>query len=394
MISTPAVISRRALILGRVGSREVDAQVEVLQQQGHRVLPLKPYPDRPLPLYVVEAAIAAARDAHCAPSRGLPALRHAIAGQLGAEIRVPIVPDQQVLVTNGGMHALFLTFAALLGPGDEVIVPAPCYFLQGIADLLGFQLVYVSMSESEGYRWDHNRLAAAITPRTRAVFVNTPVNPTGYVLTEDDLRTIALLASEHGLWIIADESYDRMLYDGRRHFSILARPEAERQTVLIRSCTKSYAMPAWRVGYVVATAPVVDAMTKILEWQCLYVNTVCQAAAAAAINGPQDWLNGVAEEFQANRDRLLQYVAATQRIHCVVPQGGPFLFLNVAELGVDGDRVAQHLLHESGLAVTPGSTLQSRDHVRLAFGGAPEVIAEVGRRLQTAASCILRTLRG
>ncbi|HOR01470.1 MAG TPA: aminotransferase class I/II-fold pyridoxal phosphate-dependent enzyme [Anaerolineae bacterium] len=371
--------------LSRVGSRVVSADIAALRQQGRKVLSLLPHPECPLPAHVIEAAIAAARDPHSPPSRGLLALRQAIARRLTAETGAAIDPGEQVLATNGAMQALFVSFAALFDPGDEMLVPAPCFFLDGIADLVGVQLRYVQMDEAQGYRWDYEHLAAAITPHTRAIYVNTPENPTGYVLTEEDMRAVARLAAEHGLWVVADESYDRMIYDGRTHVSMLAIPSVGPRTVLIRSCTKSYAMAAWRVGYIVAPPRAIAAMTKVLEWQCLYGNAVCQAAAAAAINGPSDWLDGVAQEFQRNRDILCQAVASTPGLSCVVPQGGPFVFLNVAGLGVDGDRFAHYLLHQLDCPATSGSTMEATDHVRIAFGGDPEVVAEAGRRLARAA---------
>jgi aspartate aminotransferase len=190
-------VSERLHSLPRVGSRAVDAEVERLKQAGYSFLPLKPYPDRPLPPHIIEAAIRAARNPHNAPSRGLPDLLQAVAQRLATEMPVTIDPEKEILVTGGGMHALFVSFGAVMGPGDQAIVPAPCYFLQGIADLLGFELVYVPMSEEQGYRWDYDRIAAAITPRTRAIFVNTPVNPTGVVLDSNDLSAISRLAERN-----------------------------------------------------------------------------------------------------------------------------------------------------------------------------------------------------
>jgi aspartate/methionine/tyrosine aminotransferase len=377
--------SQRAQDLSRVGSRAVDAQVDALRRQGHRVLPLKPHPERPIPPHVIEAAMAAVHERCSPPSRGLLRLREAIATRLQTEMAVTIDPEEHVLVTNGGMQALFVAFASLFDHGDEVLVPAPCFFLDGIAHLMGVRLRYVPMEETERYRWDHKRLETALTSRTRAIFVNTPVNPTGYVLTDGDLQRVARLASEHNLWVLADESYDRMVYDGRRHLSIFSLSEARPRTVLIRSCTKSYAMPAWRVGYLVAPSQAVAVMTKAFEWQCLYGNSVCQSAAAAALAGPQDWLADVPAEFQANRDTMCRAIAATEGLACVVPQGGPFVFINVSAVGVDGDFFARRLLYDYGVPGTPGSTMRARHHVRIAFGGEPATVEDAAHRISRAA---------
>lgn len=383
-----AAVSDRAEQLSRVGSRGVDARVEQLQKQGRQFLRLLPYPDRQLPDHVVQAAIEAVHDPHSPPSRGLPRLREAIAARLGQELPLELEPDEQILVTSGGMHALFVSFAALLDTGDELIVPAPCYFLQGIADLLGFRIVYIPMFEAERFRFDVGRLADAVTPRTRAIFINTPVNPTGYVLTRQDLTALIELAAARGLWLVSDESYDRMLYDGARHVSPLNLPGSLPLTVLIRSMTKTYAMPAWRVGYLVAPTATIEKMTRILEWQSLYGNGVSQAAAAAALSGPQQWLDGVADEFQRNRDCMMEFIQASEHLSSVTPQGGPFVFVNASRLGVDGDFLAKYLLEECGIAATPGSTLQSSDHVRIPMGGQLDAVREAGTRLVRAAERI------
>lgn len=373
----------RSKRLRRVGSREVDARVERLGKQGHTILPLKPYPDRPLPLHVVEATIQAIQDSHSAPSQGLAALRQAIAMRLANEMSRALDFENEILVTNGGMHALFVAFATLLDPGDEVLVPAPCYFLDGIADLLGFRLNYVPLLEADGFQFDHARLASAITPRTRAIFLNTPVNPTGYVVTRDDLDFLITLAHQHGIWLVSDESYDGMVYDGRKHLSPLSLVQGKDCTILVRSLTKSYCMPAWRVGYIAAPRHIIPEMIRVLEWQCLYGNGVSQGAAAAAIAGPQEWLDGIAEEFQANRNRILGYIENTS-LTCVVPQGAPFVFLNTSGLGITGDEFARDLLEQFGIAATPGSTLQSLYHVRIPIGGSAGLLDEAGRRIELA----------
>lgn len=384
----PPTPSARANHLIRVGSRQVDMQVELLQRQGQFILPLLPYPNRALPEHVIQAAIRAVCEPHSPPSRGLLVLRDAIARRLAIELSHMYDPEQEILVTNGGMHALFVAFATLLDPGDELIVPAPCYFIQGIADLLGFRIVYVHMHEAENFRFEFERLAAAVTPRTRAIFLNTPVNPTGYVLTTNDLAYLVELAANRGLWLVSDESYDRMIYDGACHTSPLNVPGAQRLTVLVRSMTKSYAMPAWRVGFVAAPATAVEKMTRVLEWQSLYGNGISQAAAAAALSGPQEWLDGVAAEFQRNRDCLIGALEPSPYLTCVVPQGGPFLFVNVSRLQVDGDYFARFILEQYGIAATPGSTLGSSAHVRIPIGGALETAGEAGARLNRAAEQI------
>jgi aminotransferase len=390
--------------LPRVGSRALADHVQAARQRGIDVLELVPYPVRTLPSHVIAAAERAIAENQEAPSQGLPRLRRAVARRLGMEIGREINPDTEVLVTSGAMQGLSIVFRALLEPGDEVVIPSPCYFFHGCIELAGGVAVHVPMAEETGFAWDMEAIAAAITPRTRAIVVNTPVNPTGYVLTRAEIAALADLALAHDLLIIADESYDRMVYDGYQHESVAAIPEAaacplclatlacrpgqagqaggqaRERTILIRSCTKSYAMPAWRVGYIVAPADLTAQFTKAMEWELLHVNHVAQAAAAAAIDGPQDWLEDVAEEFQRARDWLLSGLAKVDGFSCVRPRGGPFLFLNIARLFASSEAASDALL-AVGVPTVPGRYCQSDAHVRLAFGATSDVLDRVIARL-------------
>jgi aspartate/methionine/tyrosine aminotransferase len=174
-----------------------------------------------------------------------------------------------------------------------------------------------------------------------------------------------------------------MVYDGRQHISPLGLSGGRECTIFIRSLTKSYCMPAWRVGYIAAPAHTIPDMTKVLEWQSLYGNAMSQAAAAAALGGPQAWLDGIAEEFQVNRDCILSCIQDT-RLTCVVPQGAPFVFLNTSRLDVTGEGFARTLLEQFGIAATPGSTLHAPYHVRIPIGGPVELIEKAGIRIQHA----------
>jgi aspartate/methionine/tyrosine aminotransferase len=369
----------------RVGSRVTDARIEELVREGREVIPLKPYPSRPLPPHVLEAVEKAAQEPVNPPSRGIPEFRRAVAATLGSELCMEIDPDSNVLATCGSMHALFVIFLSVLNAGDAVLVPAPCYFLEGLIEPQGAQIIYVPMQEGEGYRWDFERIEAAINGRVRCIFLNTPANPTGYVLTRGDLESLAEIAERHNLLLVADESYDTLVYDGRSHLSVALIPEIRNRTVLVRSFTKSYAMPGWRVGFVIAPSGLTECFTKTLEWTMLYGAYVNQKAAAAALLGPRRWLAGVANDFQRARDFLCSGIERLHGFSCVKPAGGPFLFLNVKRLCCDGDRAATILLEEYGVPTTPGCYLRSKEHVRMAFGAELPVLQEALARLERAA---------
>ena len=368
-----------------VGSRLLATQVKAARRRGIDVLPLMPYAERPPSPEAVEAVVSEIRQNREAPSRGLPELCEAVAERIGGEIGHPVDPESEVLVTNGSMQALNLVFRATVDPGDEVIIPSPCYFFGGCVELAGGRAVHVPMEESGGYAWDVDRIAAAVTPRTVAIVVNTPVNPTGVVLGEDTLRAIADMAERHDLLIVSDESYDTMVYDGRRHLSCAGIAGAAPRTALIRSFTKSFAMPAWRVGYIVGPPSVIDACTKALEWEQLHGNHVAQAGAASAMRHPVYPGDSMAQEFQQLRDVIHPFVSSDRPLHALKPAGGPFLFINVSEV-FDSSTQASAALLEAGIPTTAGHFCQSDQHVRMAFGASPEVLREVGRRLSEIAA--------
>jgi aspartate/methionine/tyrosine aminotransferase len=346
-------------------------------------LSLKPYPPLPTPEHIVYAAQEAAVHPYSAPARGVLSLREGIARHLTAECGAQIDPEQEVLVTNGGMNALHVLFLTLLEPGDEVIVPSPCYFLEGLVQRLGARLVFVPMDGCRGFEWDLGRIEDAITERSKILFLNTPVNPTGRVLTLEELGQIGEIAEAHDICILSDESYDRITYDGRKHVSPLALPGCRERTVLVRSFTKSFVMPAWRVGYIVAEAGLTASFLKMFEWINLYANQVCQAAAAAAIMGPQAWLAEAASILQANRDRVLAGIEGGP-LSCAKPQGSPFVFLNVSRLGVSGDAFADLLFRRFGIPAISGSALQAPQYVRIPIGATPDTVDEFVSRLQRA----------
>jgi aspartate/methionine/tyrosine aminotransferase len=363
-----------------VGSRELETRVAAAQRTGVDVLPLSPYPVRSLPPHVLDAAERAMRENRESPSRGLSSLREAIADDLGPELGRTFDPQREVLVTNGAMHALNLVFRAILRPGDEVIVPAPCYFFHGCVELAGGVTVHVPMREEDGFAWDHEAIKRAITPRSRAIMISSPVNPTGYVLSPSDLDALARLAVEHDLLVVSDESYDRMVYDGAAHLSIAALPETVARTVLIRSFTKSYAMPAWRVGYIVAPPPFVDLFAKALEWEFLHPSHVGQAACTAAMCGDRRWLGDIAAEFQSRRDRILAGLANVPGVPCARPRGGPFVFLDVHR-SFASSLAASDAFLAVGVPTTPGWYCQSDRHVRLAFGATDETLDRAVERI-------------
>jgi aspartate/methionine/tyrosine aminotransferase len=328
------------------------------------------------------AAEEAVRKSVNPPSTGIPEFREAVANALSGELSFSIDPDTQVLATCGGMHALSIIFSALLDEGDAVVVPSPGYFLDGSITPLGANIIHVPMPEKNDFSWDFELLENSITKSTKLLFLNTPVNPTGYVLTAHDLENVASIADKHNLLIVADESYDKLVFDGLRHRSIASIDRARSRTILVRSFTKSYAMPNWRVGYIVAPPELLIHFTRTLEWMMLYGNYVSQKAAAAALAGPQDWLAESLREFENNRNLFLAGLRTIPNICSVKPMGGPFIFPNVSRLKRPSEEICDVLLRRFGIPSVPGSAFGSDHHIRIALGGGISLIKALLQRFR------------
>jgi aminotransferase len=314
---------------------------------GTEVLPLKGSMAAPLPAHVREAVLAAVEEhAVTPPSRGHLALREAIAQSLPA----PADPERGILVTNGAMHALSLLFRALLQPGDEVLVPVPCYFFAGLIERAGGVFVPVPS-------WDPSAIEAAVTPRSRALVLTNPNNPDGRLPSRAEIDQHLALAARQGLTVITDEAYERCIHEGE-----LASAWGAPNVILVRSLGKSLAMPAWRIGFVAAEPPVIDACLRELEWDVIRVGHVAQRAATAALEGPQDWLDEVADGYRRDRDAAYAAIAEHPRLSAALPAAGPFLWLELGELSSE-DVIAE------GLPVVDGAAFGTPGYARLPFGG-------------------------
>jgi aspartate aminotransferase len=243
--------------------------------------------------------------------------------------------------------------------------------------MAGGRPVYADMRETDGYTQDFHLIRQRISPRTKAMVLSSPVNPTGYVYTRQDVEQFLVLANDYNLLLISDESYDRMIYDGLPHISPLNFPEGKGRTVLIKSFTKSYALSMLRVGYIMAEAPLLSAFRKVLEWTVLHNAYLNQKGALAALDGPQEWLLQIFQEFERRRNQVMEGIRNIPAFSCGTPSGGPFIFLNVSRRSSDCDAYARYLLHDFGIPAVGGKYFHARDHVRIPFGGTKEAVASL-----------------
>jgi aspartate/methionine/tyrosine aminotransferase len=378
-VTAERLLSARIRSLTDVPSRAV-AELPV------ELLPLHGAPVVPPPPHVVEEAERAARAPVYAPARGLAELREAISDACSGELGWRPDPLTEIVVTNGGMQAIDAALAALLDPGDEVLLPAPCFFYHQVIGLAGAVPVHVPGDPARSYAPDWDALAAAASERTKLLVVTTPANPTGYVVTEEDVSALTELAERHDLAVVCDEAYELLVYDGRRHLSPLRSEALRERAVLVRSFTKSYALAPWRLGYAVAPAALADGVARAVAWSTLSVGHVSQAAGAAAIRGGRGWLPTVLASYQANRDRICAAVARLDGLSCHVPQGAAFVWLDVRGLGAPSGAIADRLAREFGIPATAGEHFGSPGFVRIPFGGRAETIDELARRLAVASA--------
>ncbi len=384
-IEPPQPFADRIEAVGRVTSKAMLDAITEQRRRGRDVISLRGAPYWLPPEHVLAAAERAVREPDAAPSNGFEQLRQAVADRLGDDDEIEVDPQTQVLVTAGAMHGLNLICSAVLNPGDEVIVPSPAFGFYGPIRLAGGVDVYAPTHQHNGWQWDIDAIESAVTPRTRMILINSPTNPTGYVATRRDLEAVAALAERHNLWVVSDECYDTMVYDGHEHLRFAALPGVQDRAVTVCSMTKSYAMQPWRIGYLVGPPKLTAAVRRLLEWHMMTGSHIAQRAAAAALAGPQEWVKQTAVKYQHSRDLMSAGLADAPGISFASPGGTPFLFLNVSGLQLTGGQFVDELMANEGVAAEPGGPYGSESHVRLMFGAEDDVIHEAARRITAAA---------
>lgn len=353
-------------------------------------------PDFDTPEPIKEAAIAALKRGvtKYTPSGGTEELRRAICEKLARDNGLDYTP-RQVLVSVGAKHTLYNIMQAVLEPGDEVLVPAPYWVsYPEQVKLAGATPVIVPAAEEDGFRITAAALAAAVTPRTRMLILNSPSNPTGAAVDREELARIAGLAVERDLIVVSDEIYEKLTYDGRAHTSIASLgDEIYRRTLTVNGFSKAYSMTGWRLGYVAGDADVVAAMGRIQDQSTSNPTSFAQAGGVAALTGPQDAVVTMAAAFEERRNVIVDRLNAIRGIRCTKPDGAFYVFPNVSGLLSgsisDGDALAEYLLRDARVGVVPGSGFGAPNYVRLSYATSLEQIEKGVARIAEAAARLL-----
>ena len=320
------------------------------------------HPAVDMPSHVVEAAARAAERPVYAPTLGAPPLREAIAAELSRELGWAVDPERNVLVTVGGMQALYVAARCF---GGRSVSHAPSFFFPQLVAAAGGTCLATGGS---GGRPDWDAFTAAIDRETTLAIVNTPVNPTGYVFRGTDLDAIAAALAGSDALLLSDEAYAGILYDGHEHLSPATHPELQERTLVLRSFSKTYAMAAWRVGFAVGPADAIEAMARAFAWQALAIDGVAQAAAHAALTGPQDWIEAARAELAEMRPRAIEAANATGILRAALPEAAAFIWAAVD----DEDGLSDTLARAYGITALPGKHFGLRvgtPHLRIPFGG-------------------------
>ena len=386
----------RVALLKPTAVNAILADVRRVQATGVAVVSLmRGEPDFRTPEHIGEAVIEAVRAGRTGypDNRGELRFREAVAGKLAAENGVAYDPGSEILATTGATLGLACALTALVGDGDEVLLPDPIYdaYHSPIALAGGRSRPVRAPIVNGRFELPVEALEAAVTPATRAVLLNTPWNPVGTVFRRDELEALAAFVVRHDLLLISDEIYETIVFDGRRHICPASlSPEVRARTVVVNSLSKTYAMPGWRVGYCAAPAQIVQAMFLVLQQLSRGPATFIQDAAAAALTGPQDAVQAMQREYAARRAQVVEALGGIPRVHVLPTEGGFFSMVDVRETGRTSNDVRLHLLERHGVVVAHGSAYGpgGEGTLRVSFASGGDNLARGLERLRAGLSSL------
>ena len=378
--------------LGTESAFEVLAKAKGLEAQGRDIVHLEiGQPDFITPANISEAAFKAMKDGHTGygPSAGLLEFREVIAEHISETRGVEIHPDE-VTVTPGAKPIIFFTILALVNEGDEVIYPNPGFpIYESVVDFIDGKAVPLPLREEVGFRFRIEDLEASISDRTKLLIINSPQNPTGGTLAKSDLEAIAELAIKHDFYVLTDEVYSRILYEGV-HDSLISLPGMKERTILLEGHSKTYAMTGWRLGYGIAPTELADKITQLTINSNSCTATFTQFAGIEALKGPQDFVHEMVTEFRKRRDAIVNGLNAIEGVSCIKPLGAFYVFPNVSQLPLSCQDLSDYLLEDAGVAVLPGTAFgkYGDGYLRLSYANSLENIQEALARMDSAISRI------
>ncbi len=372
--------------LGTETAFEVLVRARALEAQGRNVVHLEiGEPDFDTPQHVIDEAVSALRGGwtHYGPSAGLPEARDAVARYVSRTRGIAVTPDE-VVITPGGKPIMFYAMLACMNPGDEVIYPNPGFpIYESVVRYFGGVPVPSPLREENDFRLDIQEVLGLITPRTKLIILNSPNNPCGSTIPRQDLETLAARLDGTDIFVLSDEIYSRILYDGLEHHSIASLPGMRERTIILDGWSKTYAMTGWRLGFGVMNPDLAKHMARLMTNSNSCTASFAQRAAIAALDGPQDAAEAMVAEFKARRDLVVAGLNAIPGVTCRMPTGAFYVFPSVKSFGERSQVIADRLLQEGGAAVLSGTAFGSygEGYLRLSYATSRELLAEGVKRI-------------
>ena len=382
-------LSRKGLSISPSATLAIDSKAKKLKAEGIDVVGFGAgEPDFDTPVHIKQAAIAAieAGFTKYTPASGTMTLKEAICAKFKKDNDLDYAPAN-IVISNGAKHSLVNVFQAICNPGDEVIIPAPFWVsYPEMVKLADGVPVIVYTTEEQGFKFTVDQIRQAVTAKTKAIVLNSPSNPTGMVYTREELAELADLAVEKGFYVVSDEIYEKLIYDGKTHVSIASINEKiKAQTIIVNGVSKTYAMTGWRIGYTASSPEIAKIMSNVQSHATSNPNSIAQKAAEAAISGPQDMVATMVEAFVSRRDYMVKRINSIPGLSCVKPNGAFYVMMNVSQLlGKElagrkiqsSDDFADILLEKANVALVPGSGFGIDTHVRLSYATSQETITK------------------
>ena len=379
--------SRMSSIQMSGGIREILGRADELENQGRNIIHMEiGRPDFDSPQCAKNAAITALNngDVHYTDMAGTHKLREAVAEKYLKDNSMQLDPDKNIVITSGAIEALTAAFLTMLEPGDEVIVPAP--YFPAYADQIALAngvLVKADTTIENEFRLKVADLENSISNKSKVLLLNTPNNPSGAVLTRQDLEEIASLAIKHNLWVISDECYEKFLYEGD-HISIASLPGMAERTVTISAASKTWSMTGWRVGWIVCPEQMRPFANKCHQNLTTCATSFAQAGVTEAFKHADKDVKTMVLEYKRRRDMVMKWLSRTKGFEHVIPSGAFYAFPKISSLGMDGFKFCSWLLEEAGVSTVPGEVFGSPGHIRIAYCRSYEYIEEGMRRIKEA----------
>jgi len=384
-----SIFADRMASLGTETAFEVLARAKALERQGKEIIHLEiGEPDFDTPKNIKEAAVKAlyAGYTHYVPAAGIPELREAIAEYISKTRKIPVDPEE-VVVTPGAKPIMFFAILACVDRGEEVLYPNPSFpIYESMINFVGAKPVPIPLLEENDFRLDHEYVKEKITKKTKMIILNSPENPTGGVLTKEDLKVIAdCIANRDDVIVLSDEIYSRIIYEGT-HESIASLPGMKEKTIILDGFSKTYAMTGWRLGYGVMRKDIAEKITQLMinsnSCTCAFV----QMAGVEALKGPQDSVEKMVAEFRKRREVIVEGLNNIKGITCKKPKGAFYVFPNIKSIGKKSKEFSDYLLNEAGVAVLPGTSFgkYGEGYLRISFANSVENIKKALDRISKA----------